>query len=119
MGLDGGSYSGPQEIRYLFVDGGYLRKVAEKFGGEFFGVDELPINYVLGARFTKCFYYDCLPAQRGNEALHAYEARVSEQRAVEHHTITARLARCRGCRWLGRGAGRARSKLTFTSPLIC
>ena len=82
IGFGGGTYSGPQEISYLFVDGGYLRKVAEKFGSEFFGVDELPINHaVLGNRFTKCFYYDCLPAQRGNEALQAYEARVSEQRA--------------------------------------
>ena len=65
MGISGGGYSGPQEVRYLFVDGGYLRKVAEKFSREFFDGADLPINYLqLGSRFTKCFYYDCLPAPR-------------------------------------------------------
>ena len=84
MGIDlgGGTYSGPQEIRYLFVDGGYLRKVAEKFGREFFDGAELPINYAaLGARFTKCFYYDCLPTSGvGGESV-AEDPRLSRQRA--------------------------------------
>ena len=81
MGTSGGAYSGPQEISYLFVDGGYLRKVAEKLGSEFFGIDRLPINYAaLGGRFTKSFYYDCLPAPRTGESSEAHEARVSPQR---------------------------------------
>ena len=62
MGLSGGAYLGPHEVRYLFVDGGYLRKIAERFGREFFGGAEPPIDYAaLGSGFTKCFYYDCLP----------------------------------------------------------
>ena len=78
----GAPYTGPKEVSYLFVDGGYLRKVAERFGKDFFGGAEPPINYVaLGARFTRCFYYDCLPAQRAGEASAEYEARVSQQRA--------------------------------------
>lgn len=78
----GAEYSGPKEVSYLFVDGGYLRKIAQRFGDVFLGGSELPINYgALGSRFTKCFYYDCLPAQRVNEAPETYEARVSEQRA--------------------------------------
>lgn len=82
MGTSGGTYSGPQEISYLFVDGGYLRKLAEKFGSEFFGGEVLPINYAaLGGRFTKSFYYDCLPAPRTGESLEAHETRVSPQRA--------------------------------------
>ena len=64
----GGGYAGPREVSYLFVDGGYLRKVAEKFGNEFYGGAELPNNYAaLGSKFTKCFYYDCLPAPREGE----------------------------------------------------
>ncbi len=82
ISVGGGSYSGPKEISYLFVDGGYLRKIAQRFGDELFGGAEPPVNYgALGSQFTKCFYYDCLPAQRGNEAPETYEARVSEQRA--------------------------------------
>lgn len=84
MGISfgGGRYSGPQEISYLFVDGGYLRKVAEKIGDTFFGGAEPPINYeALGGGFTKSFYYDCLPAPRTGEGSEAHKARVSPQRA--------------------------------------
>ena len=77
----GGSYTGPREVSYLFVDGGYLREVAQKFGDEFLGGAEPPISFeALGGGFTKCFYYDCLPAQRGGERSQAYESRVSQQR---------------------------------------
>ena len=82
----GGRYSGPPEVTYLFVDGGYLRKVAEKLGKEFYGGAELPINYAaLGSKFTKCFYYDCLPAPRTGEGPEASEERLSRQRAQLAH----------------------------------
>ena len=84
MGISygGGGYSGPKEVSYLFVDGGYLRKVLEKFGSEFFDGADLPINYLqLGSRFTKCFYYDCLPAPRTGAGAEASEERLSRQRA--------------------------------------
>ena len=65
----GGSYSGPKEVSYLFVDGGYLRKIAEKFGNDFFDGAEPPIDYAaLGSGFTKCFYYDCLPRRAPRRA---------------------------------------------------
>ena len=82
MGFGGGSYSGPREVSYLFVDGGYLRKVFEKFGAEYFDGAELPIDYrALGRGFTKCFYYDCLPAPRAQEVSGASAARLSRQQA--------------------------------------
>ena len=77
----GDTYSGPQEISYLFVDGGYLRKIAEKFGSEVYGGSELSFNYqALGNGFTKCFYYDCLPAPREGEDSVASDERLSRQR---------------------------------------
>ncbi|MYE47058.1 MAG: NYN domain-containing protein [Chloroflexi bacterium] len=82
MGISGGgAYLGPQEVRYLFVDGGYLRKVAEKFSREFFDGADLPINYqALGSQFTRCFYYDCLPAQSANGESVTNDARLERQR---------------------------------------
>ncbi|MYA20583.1 MAG: NYN domain-containing protein [Chloroflexi bacterium] len=82
MPISGGvGYSGPREVSYLFVDGGYLRKVAEKFGNEIYGGVELPINYAaLGSRFTKCFYYDCLPAAGAGERSAAGNGLVVRQR---------------------------------------
>ena len=77
----GGSYSGPKEVSHLFVDGGYLRKIAEKFGNDFFDGAEPPIDYAaLGSEFTKCFYYDCLPAPSASESSEASGARPSRQR---------------------------------------
>ncbi len=84
MGISfaGGTYSGPPEVSYLFVDGGYLRKIAQRFGAQLFDGVEPPINHsALGSGFTKCFYYDCLPAPRSGEEPAQYEARVSQQRA--------------------------------------
>ena len=81
MGLGGGTYSGPREVSYLFVDGGYLRKVAEKFGNDVYGGTELPIDYqALGNEFTKCFYYDCLPAPPANGESATNDARLARQR---------------------------------------
>ena len=81
MGISGGGYAGPREVSYLFVDGGYLRKVLEKFGSEVYGGSELTFNYqALGNGFTKCFYYDCLPAPREGEDAVASDERLSRQR---------------------------------------
>lgn len=77
-----GGYQGPKEVSYLFVDGGYLRGVCEKFSVEWFDSARLSIDYqALGHGFTKCFYYDCLPLPRAGEDEAANESRRSEQRA--------------------------------------
>jgi len=80
--IGGGGYRGPKEVSYLFVDGGYLRGICEKFSAEWFDHARLPINYrSLGSGFTKCFYYDCLPLARAGEDAAVSEGRRSEQRA--------------------------------------
>ena len=82
MTIGGGGYQGPKEVSYLFVDGGYLRGICEKFSAEWFDHAKLPIDYQsLGSGFTKCFYYDCLPLLRADENEAASEVRRSEQRA--------------------------------------
>ncbi len=82
VSLGGGRYSGPPEVSYLFVDGGYLRKIAQRFGAQLLDGAEPPIDHgALGSGFTKCFYYDCLPAPRVGEQPEEYETRVSRQRA--------------------------------------
>lgn len=69
--------------RYLFVDGGYLRKVIEQMTEESFGAGvSIQIDYVqLGHGFRKCFYYDCVGPRRKDESETAYAARVVSQRS--------------------------------------
>ena len=45
MGFSAGGYLGPKEVSYLFVDGGYLRKVCERLSAECFGRIRLPMDY--------------------------------------------------------------------------
>jgi len=72
--------STPKEITYLFIDGGYFRKVIEKIGNDFFSTDILPIDYrAFSYRFTKVFYYDCVPPKKNNESEEDYEAQVRKQ----------------------------------------
>lgn len=55
-------YQGPKEIKYLFIDGGYLRKVIESFGEKIYCNKNIRINYSrIASGYTKVFYYDCLP----------------------------------------------------------
>lgn len=76
------SYAGPREIRYLFIDGAYFRKVVQKLGEEFFGTATPPIDYQkVGSGYTKVFYYDCLSPRGTNESNKDYESRVEQQRA--------------------------------------
>ncbi len=68
---------GPREIKYLFIDSGYFRKLVEKFGSEFFGTPDLPLDYSrLSQGYTKVFYYDCLPPRHKDEPDDDYQRRV-------------------------------------------
>jgi uncharacterized LabA/DUF88 family protein len=61
----------PQEIKYLFIDGGCLQAVLGGALKKFFdSVDvKAHIDYSkIGIGFTKIFYYDCLPAQINGES---------------------------------------------------
>lgn len=83
----GSAYRGPKEIRYLFIDGGYFRKVIERFGQRYFGGSSVPVDYQLvdgkfvAYGFTKVFYYDCLAPQKNSESIREYTAGVARQEA--------------------------------------
>lgn len=70
------------ENRYLFVDGGYLRKIYTKYMNDFFGVDG-EINLLLvknSASAVRAYYYDCLDdIQKSNEGEADFRARVKRQ----------------------------------------
>lgn len=70
----------PNLVHYLFVDGAYLRKVAELYATEFFpGVTMLVDYEKLIYGFTKAFYYDCLPPPANDESKEQHERRVATQ----------------------------------------
>ena len=69
------------DVKYLFVDGGYFRKVLEKTSIEFFSGLALPVDYSTLARgFTKAFYYDCLSPRSNSESDEQYQKRLEKQR---------------------------------------
>lgn len=77
----GGRYTGPKEIKYLFIDGGYLRKAIEGISKRYF--DEEPIDIIfenISKGFTKTFYYDCPAPQKRNETVDDYKERLEKQK---------------------------------------
>jgi len=74
-----------QERTYVFVDGNYLRKVADGLMQEMFGVAaELNFDAIRpGNNVRRVFYYDCLNDLRlEGESDSELEARVSKQEAI-------------------------------------
>lgn len=70
-------YTGPEKIRYLFIDGAYFRKVVQDVSSKYFKGVEIPVDYQdLSRGFTKTFYYDCLPAKKDSESPDEYEKRI-------------------------------------------
>lgn len=71
-------YSGPnREIWYLFVDGGYMRKVIERSGKEIYNDENILIDFrQLGGAYTKVFYYECMPCRKKDEPHDLYKERV-------------------------------------------
>jgi uncharacterized LabA/DUF88 family protein len=81
MQIAGGGYTGPQEVRYLFIDGEQLRKTAEDVGKDWFG-KPIELDYAkLQGLHLKVFYYDCLPAKRASESDEENVARRAEKHA--------------------------------------
>ncbi|QLE52915.1 NYN domain-containing protein (plasmid) [Nostoc sp. C057] len=61
-------YSGPEKVKYLFIDGGCLDSLLEALSNGLFGGTKLEIDYArLATGFHKVFYYDCLPAKKQGE----------------------------------------------------
>ena len=70
------------DTRYLFIDGGYFRKVLEKMGQDFFAGDNLAVDYQrLTSSCDKVFYYDCYPPKLSKELEVDYKARIRPQEA--------------------------------------
>ena len=68
------------EHHYLFVDGGYLRGVLERFSRECFeGTPLLPYPPSLCHGFRKTFYYDCPVPQKKGEPAADHRKRLEEQ----------------------------------------
>lgn len=67
---------GLEKIKYLFIDGGCLDSVLERFSKELFG-QEVEISYDrLAQGYQKVFYYHCLPAQKKDESHSDYINRI-------------------------------------------
>ncbi|MGJ0483818.1 MAG: NYN domain-containing protein [Methylomicrobium sp.] len=68
------------DTSYLFIDGGYLDKVIERFSNEFFNGLFLPIDYSkVSSGYKKVFYYNCLPIRRINEDETSFNTRLDSQ----------------------------------------
>ena len=81
MVISGAGYTGPREIRYLFVDGGCVRAVIKDISARYAGGASLELNYdQLTSGYTKVFYYDALPGKKKEETIVDYEARIELQR---------------------------------------
>lgn len=82
MFVSSGGYTGPQEIKYLFIDGGCLRQFVDDCGKRYqgFSIGQMAWNK-LAHGYSKIFYYDSLPPKKSNEEDKAYESRVAGQEA--------------------------------------
>ena len=71
-------YQGAMEAKYLFVDGGFLRELSNKFSEYFFDGSRIELDYsLIKGNHTKAFYYDALPKRRNKEKEDAFKARLS------------------------------------------
>lgn len=82
----GRTVEGARDVRYLFIDGGYLRSQLIKISAVYFGGKALFKhiafeNILSHFRYHKCFYYDCLPGKNPNEKLDDYEKRCFEMQS--------------------------------------
>lgn len=75
-----------EDRTYVFVDGAYLRRVADALIGEMFSVPaELDLRTLqgVGPNVRRVFYYDCLnDVQRENEPAVEFTNRVNAQQAT-------------------------------------
>ena len=69
-----------KEIKYLFIDGGYLEKVLESISQIFFNNEKIELKYQnFGAICDKVFYYDALPIKKEGESEEIFKQRFFEK----------------------------------------
>lgn len=77
--MSGGSYRGPKEIKYLFIDGGCLRQFAEDATARYPSFSICNIHWAqLVSGYNKVFYYDSLPPRKKDEEEGAYLKRIEK-----------------------------------------
>lgn len=65
------------ETHYLFIDGGYLDKILYQIGTTFWDTENLEIDYsIFSHRFSKVFYYNCLPGKANGENDDDFQKRI-------------------------------------------
>lgn len=73
-------YSGPKEIKYLFIDGGCLHQIISDTSESYFNGRNVDIDYSVFTRnFNKTFYYDALPPRKNDESDEEYENRKNQK----------------------------------------
>jgi uncharacterized LabA/DUF88 family protein len=69
-----------EKVSYMFIDGGYLDSLLDKFSQEFFNGESIEIHYGnLKYGNKRAFYYNALPGQRKTESDYEYELRLLVQ----------------------------------------
>lgn len=69
---------GRPPAEYLFIDGAYLRAVLNQKSQEYFGGDQITLDFnTFSYGFEKKFYYDCLPPRKASESRENYENRIA------------------------------------------
>lgn len=69
-------YSNLAKTKYLFIDGGCLKKILETLSKELFGGIEIELDYAKLARdFQKVFYHDCLPVKKPGDDEESYRSK--------------------------------------------
>ena len=77
------SHVPPQPIDYLFIDGGYLSRVLERFATDFYPTQRPMVDYkLLSENFTKVFYYNCPPPRHKDETDASFSTREAEYEAL-------------------------------------
>ena len=67
-------------VKYLFIDGAYLRKLCQDYGNSIFG-SEIEFNFSrFSSHYKRTFYYDCEPPRRKSESIEDYLIRVDKFR---------------------------------------
>ena len=77
MPISSPGYNGPKEKKYLFIDGGCLRRIMQNFSDKFLDGRELELNYrYVKSSYSKVFYYDAVHVKRQEESDADYEVRI-------------------------------------------
>lgn len=88
----GGSYTGPKEIQYLFIDGASLHGRLENISRRFLSGVTPEVDFRKLMRYhggyNKAFYYDAIPIRIEGEAEEAYNQKTQAQRDRHQRVAT-------------------------------